>query len=72
MQPVLGTSEAFLSQFYCLCNSLDDECCDKEATGDLARTQELIMTHDCSDGLHVGGVWGTESSLSVREKTGGW
>lgn len=41
MQLVLGTSEAFLSQFYCLCNSLDDECCDKEATGDLARTQEL-------------------------------
>lgn len=70
MEPVPGTPETFLPQFYCLCSFLDYGCNDKEATRDLARAQEWITRCDRSDEPHVGGVWGAESTLGVREKLG--
>lgn len=66
MEPVPGTSETFLSQFYCLCSFLDYGCNDKEATRDLARHRN--ESQDVTDLMDL--TWEVREELRAPSVSG--
>jgi len=67
IQPVPDTSEILLFQFYNVSSFLDDECNHKEAEGDFASSQEVIVVCDVSEELHRVDMGGGESTSGGRE-----